>query len=109
MPKKPNRLTEAILEMADDQYRVGLMDEKTHRKIIVRLLGKAALANARSVSGKQILAIRKRANLSQGAFACYFNRSSSYIARLERGTKQPKGSALALFNVIRRKGLGAIL
>jgi len=28
---------------------------------------------------------------------------------LERGVKQPKGPALALLNVIRRKGLGVML
>jgi len=37
------------------------------------------------------------------------NLSAGYISQLERGTKQPKGPALALLNVIRRKGLGAIL
>ena len=37
------------------------------------------------------------------------NLSAGYISQLERGTKQPKGPALALLNVIRRKGLEAIL
>jgi putative transcriptional regulator len=109
MPMKPSKLAEAILEMADDQYRVGLMDEKTYRTIIVRHLGKAALANTKPISGKQVLAMRKRADLSQAAFARYFNRTRSYISHLERGTKQPKGPALVLLNVIKRKGFEAIL
>jgi putative transcriptional regulator len=33
----------------------------------------------------------------------------SYIPQLERIAKQPKGPALALLNVIRRKGVEAIL
>jgi putative transcriptional regulator len=53
--------------------------------------------------------MRVSANLSQAAFARYLNLTTGYISQLERGTKQPKGPALALLNVIRRKGLEAIL
>jgi len=35
-------------------------------------------------------------------------RQVAHNSKLERGTKQPKGPALALLNVIRRKGLEAI-
>ena len=52
---------------------------------------------------------RERANLSQAVFARYLNLTVGYVSQLERGTKQPKGPALALLNVIRRKGLEAIL
>lgn len=109
MAKKPSNLTEAILETAEGMHRTGVMDDKSYRDIIVRLLGKAALANAKPITGKQVLAMRKRADLSQAAFARYFNRTPSYISQWERGTKQPKGPALVLLNVIRRKGLEAIL
>jgi len=34
-------------------------------------------------------------NLSQAAFARYLNLTSGYVSQLERGTKQPKGPALA--------------
>jgi len=53
--------------------------------------------------------MRESANLSQAAFARYLNLTPGYISQLERGTKQPKGPALALLNVIRRKGFEAIL
>jgi putative transcriptional regulator len=53
--------------------------------------------------------LRERANLSQAVFARCLNLTSGYISQLERGTKQPKGPALALLNVIRRKGFEAIL
>ena len=43
------------------------------------------------------------------AFARYLNLTTGYISQLERGVKQPKGPALALLNVIRRKGFEAIL
>ena len=47
--------------------------------------------------------------MRQAAFARTLNLSVGYISQLERGTKQPKGPALALLNVIRRKGFDAIL
>jgi putative transcriptional regulator len=61
------------------------------------------------ISSRQIRSLRERANMSQAAFARTLNLSAGYISQLERGTKQPKGPALALLNVIRRKGLQAIL
>jgi|ERR1700722_1253334 putative transcriptional regulator len=109
MAKKPCKVTGAILDMANDQYRSGLMDGKSYRQIIVPLLDNAALANTKPISGEQILAIRKRVDLSQAAFARYFNRTRGYVSRLERGIKRPQGAALVLLNVIRRKGFEAIL
>ena len=53
--------------------------------------------------------MRDGAQLSQAALARYLNVTVGYVSQLERGTKQPKGPALALLNVIRRKGLEAIL
>jgi hypothetical protein len=43
--------------------------------------------------------------MSDAAFARYLNLTAGFVSQLERGTKQPKGPALALLNVIRRKVL----
>ena len=109
MAKKLSKVSEAILEMAGDQYRSGLMDNATHEKITARLIGAQAIPTARPISAKEIRNLRARANMSQAAFALSLNLSAGYISQLERGTKQPKGPALALLNVIRRKGFEAIL
>jgi DNA-binding transcriptional regulator YiaG len=109
MTKKLSNLSEAILEMADDQYGSGIMDKATHEKITIRLLGPQALRTAEPISGKEIRTLRERANLSQAAFARYLNLTAGYVSQLERGTKQPKGPALVLLNVIRHKGFEAIL
>ncbi len=109
MTRKLSTVSEAILEMADDQLRGGLMDKATHEKITMRLLGPAALNKAEPISGEEIRKLRERANLSQAVFAHYLNLTPGYISQLERGAKQPKGPALTLLNVIRRKGLEAIL
>jgi putative transcriptional regulator len=109
MTKKISKVSEAILEMAGDQYRSGLMDSATHEKITVRLLGAQPLPTATPISGEEIRSMRERANMSQAAFARSLNLSVGYISQLERGAKEPKGPALALLNVIRRKGFAAIL
>jgi putative transcriptional regulator len=41
--------------------------------------------------------------------AHYLNVTVGYVSQLERGEKHPKGPALVLLNVIRRKGIEAIL
>ena len=109
MQKKPTRLTEALLEMAEDQHRIGIMDDAAYRKITLRHLGKNLPSPSEPLTGAEIRAIREKANLSQAAFALYLNLTVGYVSQLERGVKQPKGPALTLLNVIRRKGLEAIL
>lgn len=109
MPKKLSKVSEAILEMAGDQYRSGLMDKAAYEKITVRLLGDRKPSTAKPITAKEIKKLRERAKMSQAAFAWHLNVTSGYISQLERGTKQPKGPALALLNVIRRKGFEALL
>jgi putative transcriptional regulator len=107
--KKLNRLSQAILEMAADQHRIGLMDDATHSKITVRHLGEKANAMSAPVSPREIREMRERANLSQAALASMLNLTVGYLSQLERGIKQPKGPSLALLNIIRRKGIEALL
>lgn len=106
---KPSRLTKALLETADDMRRVGVMDDATHRKITLRHLGVAAEDADAPISAEDIRALRERAHLSQAVFARYLNLTTGYISQLERGAKRASGPALALLNVIRRKGIEAIL
>jgi len=109
MAKELSNLSEALVEMSADQYRSGIMDKATHEKITIRLLGAQALSTAEPISAKEIRTLREREHLSQAAFARYLNLTPGYISQLERGAKQPKGPALALLNVVRRKGLEALI
>ncbi len=109
MTKTSNRLAEALVETADDMHRLGIMDEATHRKITIRHLGEQTLGTAEPITGEEIRTLRERAHLSQAAFARYLNLTVGYVSQLERGAKQPKGPALALLNIIRRKGVEVIL
>ncbi|MDR0780690.1 MAG: helix-turn-helix domain-containing protein [Pseudomonadales bacterium] len=106
---KPNRLASELTEMADVQCQLGLMDEATHRKITARHLASAALPTAEPISAAQVRAMRENAHLSQAALARYLNMTSGYVSQLERGATQATGPALALLNVIRRKGIGALV
>jgi hypothetical protein len=47
--------------------------------------------------------------LSQAVFARYLNLTIGYVSQLERGAKRSSGAALALLNLIRRKGIEAII
>jgi putative transcriptional regulator len=106
---QPSRLTKALLETADDMRRAGVMDAMTHAKITLRHLGDKADVLAEPISGDDIRALREHAHLSQAVFARYLNLTVGYVSQLERGAKRPSGPALVLLNVIRRKGIEAIL
>ncbi len=106
---KTSNLTKALLETADDMRRAGILTETGHEKITLRHLGDMRGPIARSITGAEIRALRERARLSQAVFAQVLNLTVGYVSQLERGTKQPTGPALVLLDVIRRKGIEAIL
>lgn len=107
--KASSRLTRELLESAGDMHRSGLMTEASYAKVTMRHLGENALETAAPISAGDIRALREKANLSQAVFARYLNLTVGYVSQLERGAKRPTGAALALLNVIRRKGIDAIL
>ncbi len=109
MTKQRSKVAKAILEMADDQRRSGLLSETEHKKITIRHLGKGAPRAAEPITAEQIRTLRIRENLSQAVFARCLNLTVGYVSQLERGTRQPKGAALTLLNIVRHKGLQAIL
>jgi putative transcriptional regulator len=104
-----SRVTRELLEMADDMHRIGIMDAETHHQITARDLGRELPLTAAPISSADIRAARERAHLSQAALARYLNVSVGFVSQLERGTREAKGPVRALLNVIRHKGLEAIL
>ena len=109
MTKKTNRVAEAILEMNDDQLRSGLIDKAEHEKITIRHMGVRGLGMSMPISGEDVRIMREQAHMSQAAFARVLNLTVGYVSQLERGVRKPTGPALSLLNVIRRKGVEAIL
>ncbi|MBF0476573.1 MAG: helix-turn-helix domain-containing protein [Deltaproteobacteria bacterium] len=107
--KKPSRLTQALLETAEDMHSVGLLDQAAYEKITMRHLGIKDKSAVESLTGEDIRAMREQANMSQAVFAHYLNLTVGYVSQLERGVKRPTGAALVLLDVIHRKGIEAIL
>jgi putative transcriptional regulator len=107
--KKPTRLTQALLETANDMRQARIMDEEACNKITMRHLGVEDKAEVKQLTGEDIRAMREQAHMSQAVFAHYLNVTVGYISQLERGAKRPTGAALALLNVIHRKGIDTIL
>lgn len=105
---RTSRLTQALLETADDMRRAGVLDAAGHAKITLRHLGSEA-GMVEPLSGDEIRALREHAHLSQAVFARYLNLTVGYVSQVERGAKRPTGPALVLLNLIRRKGIEAIL
>ena len=107
--KKPSRLTQALLETAKDMRSAGILDEAAYTKITMRHLDVKNEADIEPLTGDDIRTMREQAHMSQAVFAHYLNLTVGYVSQLERGAKRPTGAALALLNVIRRKGIEAIL
>ena len=103
-----SRLVKAVLETADSMHRTGIMDDDARAKITLRHLGKLTGA-AEPISGEEIRQVREQAHLSQAVFARCLNVTTGYVSQLERGAKRPTGTALALLNAIRRKGIEIVL
>ena len=107
--KKPSRLARALLATAADMREADLLDQTTYDKITMRHLGPKDVPKVAPITAGQIRAMRERENMSQAVFARYLNLTVGYISQLERGAKRPTGAALALLNVIKRKGIEGIL
>jgi putative transcriptional regulator len=95
--------------MAAELQRASRVGPTVHEKITLRHLGPEAITVAEPITGEEIRSMREHACLSQGVFARYLNVTVGYVSQLERGAKRPTGPALVLLNIIRRKGIEAIL
>jgi putative transcriptional regulator len=105
---KQTKLTAALLDTAGDMKRLGILSKSAHEKITKRHFASDA-AVAAPVSPREIKTMRRNSNMSQSVFAHCLNLTTGYVSQLERGVKKPTGPALVLLNVIRRKGIEAIL
>jgi putative transcriptional regulator len=106
---RTSRLTSELLETAHDMRAIGLISKTAHEKITMRHKADIPVGAAVPISAAKIKALREGANLSQAVFARLLNLTVGYVSQLERGAKRPTGAALALLNVIRRKGIEVVL
>ena len=107
--KLDDRFSREMTEAADGMRAIGAVDEAVY-KLTMRDLNRAAPdGKVAPLTGAEIRELRQRARLSQAVFARYLHLTVDHVSKLERGAKRPSGPALVLLNVIRRKGIEAIL
>jgi putative transcriptional regulator len=104
---KLSPLTKTILSTAKDMHAGGVMSKRAYEKVTMRHLGEAA--TTKQLTGKQIRALRDKANISQAVLAHHLNVTVGFVSQLERNEQRATGPMLVLLNVIQRKGLEAIL
>ncbi len=105
----PNaRLDAELLETAQD-LRGTLLRKETADKITMRVLGRMMPRKPDQLKREGVRAVREDAGLSQAVFAALLNLTTGYLPELERGAKRPAGTTLALLQIIRRKGIEAVL
>jgi putative transcriptional regulator len=101
--KYRSHLSAAIHETAAGLHRIGLMDKATMREFDA-----SCLTAVEPLSAKEIVAIRRRAGVSQGVFAHYLNVKPKLVSEWERGEKRPSGPSLKLLSIVKTRGLDAI-
>jgi putative transcriptional regulator len=102
-------MQEALLETTRGFHRGGLTSAGDLEKITVRVLGRQALPATPSLAADEIRDLRAQARLSQAVLASYLGVTVGYLSRLERGEASPSRPVARLLDIIRRKGVEAIL
>lgn len=102
--KKRSDIMDMTFSLANALHAVGAMDKATLREIEA-----LAVPEVKEISAKEIYEIRKANRLSQPVFAKYMNVGPSTVSQWEQGKKKPSGSAARLLDIVRRKGVAAIV
>jgi putative transcriptional regulator len=97
---KKSRILTEINDTVRGLNRIGVLDQQTMREFDV-----LTVPPVRTLSARQIRAIRSRARMSQAVFAAVLNTSTSTVQKWEIGAKRPSGPSLKLLNVIAVKGV----
>ena len=109
--RKPSPLADALVETARDLHDAGLLSTSARDKITLRHIGASVATDEAEeiLTPAEIRSLRLGTRMSQAVFARHLKLTPGYVSQLERGAKRPSGPALVLLNLIRRKGIEAIL
>lgn len=94
----------AIHETVAGLHKTGLAGVETMREFDA-----LCLKPVEKLLPEDIKALRERERVSQPVFAHILNVSKGSVSQWERGEKRPDGASLKLLNVVRDKGLKAIM
>ena len=107
--RERTRFAAEMAESFGDLRELGLIDEATHKRTLRDLHLDENAPPIVPLTGAEIRALREREKVSQAVLATYLNLTAAHVSKLERGAVHPTGALLAMLNVIRRRGLEAIL
>lgn len=102
--KRKSRILEEMHETARGLHEIGLIDKRRMREFDA-----LCHLNMEEMTPKKIKTLRQQAHVSQAVFAAVLNISPSTVQKWEIGEKRPSGPSLKLLNLIKRKGLDAVL
>jgi putative transcriptional regulator len=107
--KKSSRLARELREMGEALYRHGALSSDEFNKITMRHVDLDRIDRTGPPSPEEIVAIREAARMSQAVFARLLDVSTGTLSKWERGQLKPRGPAGRLLQIIRSKGVAAIL
>lgn len=100
MAKKASRILKSVHKSAAALHRAGAMDNLTMRRFDA-----LCLPPRREFSPEEVRRIRTKVRASQPVFAAFLNVGPTTVYQWERGEKKPSGPAVALLDLVNRKGL----
>lgn len=103
------RMRAELVELTQDMHSAGLVSADDVRKTTLKMLGPDALPGTARLSGKDILAIREQAHMSQAVFARLLAVSTGTLSKWERDEIAPRGPARRLLQIIKAKGVAAVI
>jgi putative transcriptional regulator len=107
--EKPSRLTSELQEMGEALHRLGAIGDEDYEKITRRHVALDKIGRTGPPSPREIVAIREAARMSQAVFARLLDVSTGTLSKWERGQLRPRGPAGRLLQIIKAKGVAAVL
>ncbi len=104
-----SRFADEMAESFGGLRQLGMISEATCKTTLRDLNREGAGDVIIPLTAEDIRALRERAHVSQSVLARYLNLTVDHVSKLERGAVRPTGAVLAMLNVIRRKGIEAII
>jgi len=101
--KYQNSAMASIHETMESLHKIGAIDKQT-----MRHFDDTCLTPVKTLTPRQIRAIRTREHVSQTVFANYLNVTPSLVSKWERGEKKPSGPALKLLSLVDKHGITAV-
>jgi putative transcriptional regulator len=90
-----------LRETAEGLRRSGLMTSTDYDKITAKHVDLTKIERLKPPSGREIVALREKANMSQAVFARILNVGISTLSQWEREEKRPRGTAARLLAIVR--------